>query len=196
MIGAGAGPFPSHISTLARYRDRDIMQPMSTKTIVVLVVAIIIVLIGGYVIYTNTSSGAGGTSPTAQDQAAATTTPQVQGQDVKVGTGAIAEPGMIVSVLYEGKLADGTIFDSSAAHDNQPLVFTLGDEGLIPGFQIGINGMRVGGERQMLIPPSLAYGDQDVKDPSGKVIIPANSTLLFDVQLVDVQAGSAEPDAN
>ena len=162
------------------------MQPMSTKTIVVWVVAIIIVLIGGYVIYTNTSSGAGGTSPTAQDQAAATTTPQVPGQDVKVGTGAIAEPGMIVSVL----------FDSSAAHDNQPLVFTLGDQGLIPGFQIGINGMRVGGERQMLIPPSLAYGDQDVKDPSGKVIIPANSTLLFDVQLVDVQAGSAEPDAN
>jgi FKBP-type peptidyl-prolyl cis-trans isomerase len=120
---------------------------------------------------------------------------QVQAQEVKVGDGAPATPGMMVAVLYEGKLSDGTTFDSSAAHGNQPLVFQLGEQGLIPGFQIGVNGMKVGGERVLSIPPALGYGAQDVKDASGKVIIPANSTLLFDVKLVDVRAASSTPTA-
>ncbi|MBI4088411.1 FKBP-type peptidyl-prolyl cis-trans isomerase [Candidatus Kaiserbacteria bacterium] len=134
----------------------------------------------------NSSGGAPQT-----DQAAPSTTDQVQGQDVKVGTGAEAVPGSVVSVLYTGKLADGTVFDSSAAHDNQPLTFTLGAQGLIPGFQIGVNGMKEGGERTLVIPPALAYGSQDVKDPAGNVIIPANSTLTFDVQLVKVEAATS-----
>ena len=159
------------------------------KTIFIWVV-IIIVIIGGvfaYIKYGKASTPA----MTDQAQQQATTTPQVQGQDVTVGTGAVATPGSVVSVLYVGALADGTVFDSSAAHGNTPLEFTLGAQGLIPGFQIGVNGMRVGGERKIAIPPELGYGMQDVKDASGKVIIPANSTIIFDVKLVKVSAAPA-----
>jgi FKBP-type peptidyl-prolyl cis-trans isomerase len=165
---------------------------MSTKTIVISVVVIIVVLVGGYFIYNSMNSSAQVQNP-AQGQtpvttATATSSQQVQGQDVKVGTGDTATPGSQVSVLYVGKLSDGTVFDSSAAHGNTPLVFTLGTQRLIPGFQIGVNGMKVGGERLLAIPPTLGYGAQDVKDATGKVIIPANSTLIFDVQLVKVAA--------
>jgi FKBP-type peptidyl-prolyl cis-trans isomerase len=110
-----------------------------------------------------------------------------------VGTGTAATPGSLVSVLYVGKLSDGTTFDSSAAHGNAPLTFTLGQQGLIAGFQIGVNGMKVGGERIMSIPSELGYGAQAVTDASGTVIIPANSTLLFDVKLVDVKPGTTTP---
>ncbi|OGG45715.1 hypothetical protein A2673_00580 [Candidatus Kaiserbacteria bacterium RIFCSPHIGHO2_01_FULL_50_13] len=110
----------------------------------------------------------------------------MQAQDITVGTGDVAEPGKQVSILYEGRLEDGTVFDSSAAHDNQPLVFVLGAQGIIPGFQVGVNGMREGGERVFIIPPSLGYGVQGVQDTEGNVVIPANSTLVFSVQLIEV----------
>ena len=105
---------------------------------------------------------------------------QVQGQEVTVGTGAEAKPGTTVTVDYVGKLADGTVFDSSIDR-KQPLVFTLGAPGIIPGFQVGVNGMKVGGERLLSIPPSLGYGDQQVG------AIPPNSTLIFDVKLIKVE---------
>ncbi len=155
-------------------------------------VVIIVILIGGYFVYKSKISPA---AAPAQQQAATTAAEnQVQGQDVKVGTGLEAKPGDTVSVLYVGKFTNGTVFDSSAAHDNKPLTFVLGSQGLIPGFQIGVNTMKEGGERLLAIPPSLAYGDQDVKDPAtGKVVIPANSTLIFQVQLVKVQPGTSTP---
>lgn len=141
----------------------------------------------------------GGTIPDGMDQQnqtaatanATSSVGQVQGQDVSIGTGVEAKAGDIVSVLYVGKLEDGTVFDSSAAHGNDPLTFDLGTTTLIAGFQIGINGMKVGGERLLSIPPTLGYGDQDVKDAGGKVVIPANSTLIFDVKLVSVQPAPA-----
>lgn len=162
---------------------------MSTKSILIVVVVIIVVLGGGYFIAK--SMGATAPAPAATTATTGTSQQQVQGQDVKVGTGAQATPGSQVSVLYTGKLSDGTVFDSSAAHGNTPLVFVLGAQGLIPGFQIGVNGMKVGGERLLAIPATLGYGTQDVKDSTGKVIIPANSTLIFDVQLVKVEAAPA-----
>lgn len=167
---------------------------MNTKTILIWVIIIIVVLVGLYFVFKVPTAAA----PKDQ-QAIATTTAdtatQVQAQDVTVGTGAEATPGSTVSVLYEGRLADGTVFDGSAMHNNEPLIFTLGAEGLIPGFQIGVNGMKVGGERRMAIPPALGYGTQDVKDPNGKVIIPANSTIMFDVKLVKVEAPKVAPTA-
>ena len=158
------------------------------KTILIWIV-IIIVIIGGVFAYMKYGKK---TAPAMNDQThqQATTTPQVQGQDVTVGTGTVATPGSVVSVLYVGALADATVFDSSAAHGNKPLDFTLGAQGLIPGFQIGVNGMKVGGERKIAIPPELGYGAQDVKGASGKVIIPANSTIIFDVKLVKVTAST------
>ena len=163
---------------------------MNTKSIFIGVAVIIVLAVGGYFIFKSTGSAAAPateqTAPTTAEQAN-----QVQGQDVKVGTGAEAKPGDTVSVLYEGRFTDGTVFDSSAAHGNEPLTFILGSQGLIPGFQIGVNGMKEGGERLLAIPPSLGYGGEDVKDASGKVIIPANSTLVFSVQLVKVVSAPA-----
>ena len=171
---------------------------MNTKTIAIWAVLIIIVLAGLYFIFSGKSSSTAQQDVQQQQQtqqtASSTAETQVQAQDVTVGTGAEAAPGATVSVLYVGKLADGTIFDSSAMHNNEPLTFTLGTQGLIPGFQIGVNGMKEGGERLMAIPPSLGYGNQDVKDATGKVIIPANSTIIFDVKLVKV--GAAAPAQN
>jgi peptidylprolyl isomerase len=157
---------------------------MSTKSIVIGVAILIIIAVGAYFIMqgvpSSTSQQAGAAATTS------TTTEQVQAQEVTVGQGAEAVPGSSVSVLYVGKLQDGTVFDSSEAHGNEPLTFTLGSQGLIAGFQIGVNGMKVGGERLIAVPPSLGYGTQDVKDADGKVIIPANSTLVFDIKLVNV----------
>jgi FKBP-type peptidyl-prolyl cis-trans isomerase len=163
---------------------------MSGKNIGISIVVIIVVVLGGWLVYSQMSSPSTSTSSQTATSTAATTTPQVQAQDVKVGTGTEALPGDTVSVLYIGKLPDGTVFDSSAAHGNAPLPFTLGEQGLIAGFQIGVNGMKVGGERIMSIPPELGYGTQAVTNASGTVIIPANSTLLFDVQLVSVKPGT------
>lgn len=164
---------------------------MNAKSIIIWVVVIIAVLAGVFFIIRGTSTTQ---QSAAQGQTASSTTDQVQAQDITVGTGTQATPGSVVSVLYVGYLgtiSTSTIFDSSAMHGNQPLTFTLGSQGLIPGFQIGVNGMKVGGERLMAIPPTLGYGSQDVKDSTGKVIIPANSTILFDVKLVNVQSASS-----
>jgi FKBP-type peptidyl-prolyl cis-trans isomerase len=169
---------------------------MSTKAIIIGVVVLIIIAIGAYFLMKGGSAPVQATATTQSQTAAAgtdntaTSSQQVQAQEVTVGKGASATPGSSVSVLYVGKLPDGTVFDSSEAHGNQPLVFTLGSQGLIAGFQIGVNGMKEGGERLIAVPPSLGYGAQDVKDPNGKVVIPANSTLVFDIKLVKVAAGA------
>lgn len=157
---------------------------MSTRIIVIGIIILALVGVGAWYVMQNKTEQQPQQPAQAQQD-------QVQGQDVTVGTGAEATPNSVVSVLYVGKLSDGTVFDSSEAHGNQPLVFTLGVDQLIPGFQIGVNGMKVGGERLLSIPASLGYGAQDVKDASGKVVIPANSTLIFDVKLVDVKPAAA-----
>ncbi|HEX8993785.1 MAG TPA: FKBP-type peptidyl-prolyl cis-trans isomerase [Candidatus Paceibacterota bacterium] len=104
-------------------------------------------------------------------------------QDVKTGDGTEAVAGMQVSVNYIGKLQNGTTFDASANHGG-PFTFTLGAGQVIPGWEQGIAGMKVGGERILVIPPALGYGAQQVGP------IPANSTLIFDVQLVGVSTST------
>jgi FKBP-type peptidyl-prolyl cis-trans isomerase FkpA len=106
-------------------------------------------------------------------------------QDTTVGTGAAAQPGDTLTVNYTGKLADGTVFDTSVG--KQPFTFTLGAGQVIPGWDQGLVGMQVGGERTLVIPPALAYGAQAVGP------IPANSTLTFDVTLISITPASATP---
>lgn len=156
---------------------------------IIIGVVVIILLAGGGYWYMNRGADAPTDGTFSQEQTVPT--PQVAGQDATVGTGKEAAPGSSVSVLYVGMLQDGTVFDSSANNNNQPLTFTLGTPGIIPGFQIGVNGMREGGERRIQIPSELGYGAQEIKDAEGKVIIPANSTLIFDIRLVTV--GSSTP---
>jgi FKBP-type peptidyl-prolyl cis-trans isomerase len=100
--------------------------------------------------------------------------------DTKVGTEAEAVPGKKVTVNYTGKLADGTIFDSSVTR-NQPFSFTLGAGEVIQGWEIGIQGMKVGGTRVLTIPPELGYGAMQMGS------IPPNSTLTFTVDLLKVE---------
>ena len=161
---------------------------MDKKTMIWVAAAIAVVLVG-FLIFKMTTG-----APSTNTNGNATTTPQVEAQEVSIGTGAEAAPGTKVSVLYIGKLTDETVFDSSAMHNNEPYTFILGSTEAgspIPGFQIGVNGMKEGGERVMAIPPELGYGAQEVKNADGKVVIPANSTIIFNVKLVKVESAPA-----
>lgn len=108
-------------------------------------------------------------------------------KDLVVGTGTEAKSGDAVSLNYVGTLVggkdDGKEFDSSYKR-NQPFGFTLGAGQVIPGFDLGILGMRVGGKRTIVIPPDLGYGSQS------QAAIPPNSTLKFTVELLSVNASS------
>jgi peptidylprolyl isomerase len=109
---------------------------------------------------------------------------QLQVKDLKAGTGAEAKSGDQVSVQYIGVLYDdGSKFDSSYDH-GQPFSFKLGGGQVIPGWDQGVAGMKVGGRRELIIPPNLAYGAQG-QPPT----IPPNATLVFVIDLVS--AGSS-----
>ena len=100
--------------------------------------------------------------------------------DTVVGTGAVAKAGSKLVVHYSGYLLDGTKFDSSLDR-NKPFEFTLGAGEVISGWEAGFAGMKVGGKRTITIPPEMAYGDVAQKN------IPTHSTLVFEVQLLDVK---------
>lgn len=99
-------------------------------------------------------------------------------QDVLVGQGDEAVAGGTVTVHYTGWLHNGTQFDSSMG--GEPATFNL--NGLIAGWQEGIPGMKVGGKRKLVVPPDLGYGKQGYPP-----IIPQNATLVFDIELIEVQ---------
>ena len=101
-------------------------------------------------------------------------------RDLAVGTGATVAAGQRVSVRYTGWLSGGQQFDSNVGAST-PFEFTLGSGQVIPGFEQGFAGMRVGGRRQIIIPPQLGYG------PSGTSGIPGNSILVFNVEVVSVR---------
>lgn len=101
-------------------------------------------------------------------------------EEIKKGSGKEATTGKTVTVHYTGTLSDGKKFDSSLDR-GQPFSFQLGIGQVIKGWDQGLIGMKVGGKRKLTIPPELAYGNRDVAS------IPANSTLIFDVELLDVK---------
>ena len=101
--------------------------------------------------------------------------------DIKLGTGAVALSGHHVKVDYTGWLTDGKKFDSSVG-SGRPFDFMLGAGQVIKGWDEGVAGMKVGGKRQLRIPPDLAYGARGYPGA-----IPPNATLIFDVELVDAR---------
>jgi len=112
--------------------------------------------------------------------------------DLTVGTGAEAVSGATVTVHYTGWLEDGTKFDSSRDR-GEPFSFPLGAGRVIPGWDEGVAGMKVGGRRELIIPPEMGYGARG----AGRVI-PPNATLKFDVELLDVKGpdfGNLDNDA-
>jgi len=100
-------------------------------------------------------------------------------QDAIVGNGPQAKTGMKVSMRYIGKLPNGKVFDSNTK--GKPFTFRLGAGEVIKGWDEGVAGMKVGGERLLIIPPSLGYGSRKMDS------IPPNSTLKFEVKLVDMK---------
>jgi len=142
-------------------------------------IAVVLLLIGGgaYAMLSNTP-----TTMDTQNQNSETQLPTdtVGVQDTVVGTGKEAAAGSTVTVNYTGALTDGTVFDSSIPR-GEPFVFKLGEGKVIPGWEAGLLGMKEGGKRVLVIPPQFAYGSQDYGP------IPANSTLIFEVELLKVQ---------
>ena len=102
-------------------------------------------------------------------------------EDVKLGKGAEAKPGDLVTVNYTGYLTDGTKFDSSLNPGREPFQFTIGKGEVIQGWDQGFAGMKVGGKRKLTIPPELGYGAQGAGGT-----IPPNAVLVFDVELLGV----------
>ena len=100
--------------------------------------------------------------------------------DTAEGTGPTPRTGQLISVHYTGTLVNGTKFDSSYDR-GQPYEFRIGTGAVIKGWDEGLMTVKVGGKRKLIIPPSLGY--RNVSQPK----IPANSTLLFDVELVDIK---------
>jgi FK506-binding nuclear protein len=107
---------------------------------------------------------------------------RVQGvliEELKVGSGAVCKAGDRIKMHYVGKLkSNGKVFDSSV---NRPFVFRLGRREVIPGWEIGCQGMAVGGRRRLTIPPEKAYGRAGAAPT-----IPGNATLVFEVNLIDI----------
>lgn len=112
---------------------------------------------------------------------------ELQKLDIKVGSGAEALKGKAVVVHYTGWLYDpstsqkGAKFDSSRDR-NVPFGFLLGEGRVIRGWEEGVQGMKVGGQRTLIIPPDLGYGERGAGG-----VIPPNATLIFDVELIEVK---------
>lgn len=119
-------------------------------------------------------------SKTMTDANAISTPSGLKYTEIKEGTGAQPQAGQTVSVHYTGTLEDGTKFDSSRDR-NQPFSFKLGAGQVIKGWDEGLSTMKVGGQRQLIIPPGLGYGSRGAGG-----VIPPNATLIFDVELLKI----------
>jgi FKBP-type peptidyl-prolyl cis-trans isomerase len=127
------------------------------------------------------ADGATTTNTTSMTPEPAMNVTELQVKDVVTGTGPAAKAGDSVTVNYVGMLTSGKVFDASANHGSAGFTFTLGAGQVIKGWDQGVAGMKVGGKRELVIPASLAYGSQAVGG-----VIPANSTLIFEVELTKI----------
>lgn len=150
------------------------------QNILIGILLIIIIVTLGYLFAPKNSDSSAVSDATISVPSPTTTTEKVKIEDEVVGTGKEAKSGDTVTVNYKGTLENGTQFDSSYDR-NQPFTTQIGTGAVIKGWDEGIPGMKVGGKRKLTIPPSLGYGAQ----AQGK--IPANSTLIFEVELLDVK---------
>ena len=153
---------------------------MNKIVLVIITIIILILLAGG--VYFLTKPDASQNQQQNQNQQTSTNY-NIQGMKVEIlkeGTGEAAKKGDVVSVHYVGTLENGTKFDSSIDRGER-FSFTLGENRVIQGWELGVAGMKVGEKRKLTIPPELGYGSQAVGG-----VIPANSTLIFEVELFKI----------
>ncbi|MEK7080392.1 MAG: FKBP-type peptidyl-prolyl cis-trans isomerase [Patescibacteria group bacterium] len=141
---------------------------MNKKILITIIIIALIILVAGFYFLQNKNSGS---------------YKMIQGMKVEIskqGTGAEAKIGDVVTVDYVGTLLDGTKFDSSIDRGT-PFPFTLGENRVIQGWELGVLGMKVGEKRKLTIPPELAYG------PAGRPpVIPPNATLVFEIDMLKI----------
>jgi len=165
---------------------------MTKNFIAAVIIGVLVLIVFSYFIFgfsssvpaANTTDTANPTNPISISQATPAPTianEKLQIQDEKVGTGKEVKKGDTVEIKYTGTLTDGTVFDSTDKHGGTPFETQIGVGQVIKGWDEGIPGMKVGGKRKLIIPPSLGYGDQAAGS------IPPNSTLIFQVELVGIK---------
>lgn len=169
---------------------------MNKNIVITVIIIIVIVLVGGiYLMFNkNQSTGNNQNNSTQQETQNSMTNQEqnsnnnpssfdIQGMKVEVlqqGSGNGAKSGDTVTVNYVGTLQNGTKFDSSIDRGT-PFSFKLGENSVIQGWELGILGMKAGEKRKLTIPPQLGYGSQAVGN-----VIPANSTLIFEVTMIKI----------
>jgi len=156
---------------------RIMSSPLIKQRFVALLIALAVLVVASGCGNADKSSSSGPTKVSGQPN---TTASGLQYWDLVVGTGAPASAGSQVRVHYTGWLTNGEKFDSSVDR-GQPFSFPLGEGQVIKGWDEGVAGMKVGGKRQLRIPPELGYGASGAGG-----VIPPNATLIFDVELIDV----------
>ncbi len=129
----------------------------------------------------NAAPAAQTAQPKVDKSKAITTKSGLKYVDIVEGTGPMPQYGQAVTVHYTGRLADGTKFDSSLDR-NQPFTFVIGTGQVIKGWDEGVATMKTGGKRLLIIPPHLGYGERGFSN-----VIPPNSELDFDVELLNVR---------
>ncbi len=148
---------------------------METKNIIIFVIILIIMIVGIYFLTIGNNKSQNLQTPASYE---------IQGMKVEIlkqGSGAEAKTGDTVTVNYTGTLTDGTKFDSSLNPGRTPFEFTLGQNRVIQGWELGVLGMKIGEKRKLTIPPELGYGAQGAGG-----LIPPNATLLFEVDLLGI----------
>lgn len=158
------------------------MRVLRKKEIIAIFIAMPIVMV--FFLFANTygSLFTGGGATASGSQNILNIQPgesQFIAEDIIIGDGEEAKKGQLITVHYVGVLYDGTPFDSSLSR-GEPFQFILGSGQVIQGWDRGVVGMKVGGRRILVIPPELAYGDRATGS------IPANSTLIFEIELLEV----------
>lgn len=153
---------------------------MSKQFTAAVIIGILLLIIFSYFIFGLSGISSINTPQQNASPTMTTSSDKLQIKDEKIGTGAAVKKGDTVEITYIGTLSNGTKFDASADHGG-PFETKIGIGQVIKGWDEGILGMKVGGKRELIIPPSLGYGDQAVGS------IPPNSTLIFHVELVSIK---------